>query len=204
MDGVLTKHPSSWRYIHSKFGVDNSLIYGKYSTGAIDYAEFLAGDVLLWMSKQQEIPKSQIVSYLDEIPLMDNLHEGLDRLRESGIKTAIVSGGISWLADKISRVTPFDYIYSNEILTNAKGNIIPEGKIGVIPNEKDRPISEIQKDSHIGIEATASIGDSDFDATMYKRSGLKISFNSASRELIELSDVTISSGDFLDVVRIFL
>lgn len=201
MDGVLTKHPSSWKFLHEKFGVDNSELYRSYSEGEISYPEFLAGDVNLWLAKQGKIPKSQIVGYLDEIPFMDNLLEGLRSIKSFGIKTAIVSGGVSWLADRISRSFNFDFIYSNEILTDSEDCIVPKGNIGVVPNRKDAVLQEIQDRGNIPVERTVSVGDSDFDTSMFKRSGLGISFNSTSPEIIAESDVVIGSKDFLDIVR---
>lgn len=201
MDGVLTTHPSSWKYIHGRFGVDNTELYRSYSEGEISYADFLSGDVKLWMAKQAKIPKQQIVGYMDEIPFTENLLEGLERIKSGGIKTAIVSGGVSWLADRIARSFNFDFIYSNEICTDSQNFLVAQGKIGVIPNQKDLTIKEIQDRTSIPIEKTVSIGDSDFDSSMFKRSGLRVSFNSTSPELIEKSDVTITSRDFLDVAR---
>lgn len=201
MDGVLTKHSSSWRFIHEKFGVDNSKIYLSYSGGEISYADFLAYDVKLWMAKQEKIPRSQIIGYMNEIPLMDNLLEGLNEIKSHGIRIAIVSGGVSWLADRLAKSFPFDFVYCNEILTDSDDNLIPKGNIGVIPNKKDVVIKEIQDSEGFNVAGTVSVGDSDFDASMFKRSGLGISFNSSSSELMAESDVIISSTDFLDVVR---
>ncbi|EQD30038.1 phosphoserine phosphatase, partial [mine drainage metagenome] len=115
MDGVLTKHPSSWSYVHRHFGVDNSLNYAAYRSGKLSYPAFITEDVKLWLSKKNPIKGMEIMELMREIPLMDNLYAGLSELRKKGYHVAIVSGGISWLADRISEKFTFDKVYSNSI-----------------------------------------------------------------------------------------
>ena len=197
MDGVLTKHPSSWSYLHKIFGVDNSAIYAKYRAGQLPYSEFLSADVSLWINKYNKLKKDYIVSLLERIPLMDNLFSGLELLRKSGFTIVVISGGISWLTEIISRSFKFDLVFSNEIGTDKENYIIPQGRVNVIPREKEKTLKKVQDTLGISPEDTISIGDSDFDARMFPLSGLNIASNPNHKEIISESDLIIYSEDFL-------
>ncbi len=197
MDGVLTKHPSSWGYLHKIFGVDNSEIYAKYRAGKIPYSEFLSADVNLWINKYNKLKKDYIVSLLEGIPLMDNLFAGLELLRKSGFFIVVISGGISWLADIISRSFKFDLVFSNEIGTDMDNNVIPQGKVNVIPREKEKTLIKVQDILGISPEDTISIGDSDFDARMFPLSGFNVAYNPSHSEIIAKSDLVVYSDDFM-------
>ena len=102
MDGVLTTHPSSWEYVHRAMGVDNSENLRLYRTGNISYMDFLRSDVNLWISRHPGITREDVVKILDSIPLRKNLNLAVKEIRDSGAATAIVSGGIYWLAQRIA------------------------------------------------------------------------------------------------------
>lgn len=201
MDGVLTKHPSSWAYLHNIFGVDNTGIYARYRAGELPYSEFLYADVSLWLNKFKTLKKDYVVSLLEGIPLMDNLFTGLELLKKYGFSIVVISGGISWLSDIISRSFKFDLVYSNEIGTDKDNNVIPEGKVNVIPREKEKTLKMVQGMLEISPDDTVSIGDSDFDARMFPLSGLNIAYNPNNREIVTKSDLVIYSEDFLFLAK---
>jgi|YelNatPaOPRAMG01_1025707.scaffolds.fasta_scaffold00236_54 phosphoserine phosphatase len=201
MDGVLTKHPSSWSYVHRYFGVNNSGNLALYRSGKISYASFMAEDVRLWLSRKNPIGEEEMVNLMNNIPLMDNLFPGLELIRKMGYVMAIVSGGLSWLADRISRDFKFDRIYSNSIDLDSNGNLLPSGRVGVIPEKKNIAIMKMQEDYGISAENTISVGDSDFDVSMFAASGFRVAYNPRSNMIIDAADLILYSDDFLDLVE---
>ena len=201
MDGVLTKHPSSWSFVHKYFGVNNSINLSLYRSGKISYSTFIAEDVRLWLSKKNPISGAEIVNLMKLIPLMDNLYAGLELLRKRGCIISIVSGGLSCLSDIIAEGFKFDRIYSNSIDLDSKGNLVPGGKVGVIPEKKNLAIMEMQEDFGIGVDDTFSVGDSDFDVSMFDVSGYRVAFNPRSPMLASSADLILYSQDFLDLVE---
>jgi phosphoserine phosphatase len=201
MDGVLTKHPSSWSYVHEYFGVDNSHNLALYRSGKISYSSFMEEDVRLWLSKKDHISRTEMANIMNQIPLMDNLFPGLELLRKLGYVIAIVSGGLSWLSDRISEGFKFDRIFSNSIDLDSRGNLMPRGTVEVIPEKKNVAIMKMQEEFAIRAEDTISVGDSDFDVSMFEVSRFKVAFNPRSHRIVAAADLILYSEDFLDLVE---
>lgn len=202
MDGVLTTHPSSWEYVHQAMGVDNSESLRLYRTGSISYMDFLRSDVNLWISRNPGITREDVIKILDRIPLRENLNRTINEIRDSGAATAIVSGGIYWLAQRIAGQAIFDHIYANMILTDDRGRIIPDGNVMVEPRHKDTVIMAIQKQLGISEAETASVGDTTQDAAMFRHSALSIAFNSVDGRLSEMASHSADGNDLLEITRI--
>ena len=202
MDGVLTTHPSSWEYVHRAMGVDNSENLRLYRTGNISYMDFLRSDVNLWISRHPGITREDVVKILDSIPLRKNLSLAVKEIRDSGAATAIVSGGIYWLAQRIADQAAFDQIYANMILTDNTGRIIPDGNVMVEPRHKDDVITAIQKRLGISEAETASVGDTTQDAAMFRHSAVSIAFNSIDGRLSGMASHSAHGNDLLEITRI--
>ena len=201
MDGVLTEHPSSWKYIHERIGVDNSINRDSWLDGRITYREFMQKDIQLWLDKVGQFTKNQVTEMLSHIRERFNVSPAIEELKRNGIKSVIVSGGISWLADILNSGLIFDMVYANEILADANGNIIPDGIPHVIPDRKDIIIRGVQESLGISLEESASVGDSPFDISMFRRSGTRIAFNPRESSISEAADYVITSNDLYSVVE---
>lgn len=204
MDGVLTSHPSSWEFVHSRMGVDNRLNLDLYRKGLISYLEFLRSDVRLWTETHPGISEDDVRRILDDIPLTEGIYRSVQELRDSGIVTAIISGGIYWLAERICISAPFDRVFANKISTDSSGRIVPDGTVMVEPRHKDRVLASIQQNTGIGMEETASVGDTLQDAAMFQRSALSIAFNTGDPKVVRSATHHVSSRNLLDAVRIIL
>lgn len=201
MDGVLTEDSSSWNYVHKRFHVDNHELRQRFESGQITYSEFLSGDVSLWINKKGRIQKSEIVSILQEIPMTAGVVQAINTLKDKGKKVAIVSGGISWLADIIEKSVKFDSVNSNHILTDDKGYIIPDGVMEVDFKHKDKNVRQLQQLYSIPKEMTVCVGDSFDDKSLFMEAGYSIAFNPRHPELASYSDVVINSHDLMSIVN---
>lgn len=203
MDGVLTQNPSSWGYVHRKLGVDNSRNLDLYKDGAISYMDFLKRDVLMWIDRNGPITADTVIRILDQIPIRDGIANTLDRLADNGISSAIISGGIYWLAEKLGMDSGFLEIHANKIKTDEKNFIIPDGEVMVDPKRKDLVIMDLQTRLGVSPGETVSIGDTMQDAAMFRYSGLPIAFNPVEESVSEKASVTIRGNDLsaiLDVI----
>ena len=200
MDGVLTPHPSSWTYVHERLGVDNGRNYELFRERRISYTQFLKSDVELWETKLGKVRKNQIEAILAEIPFSRNLRNTVTELKSQGLKAAIVSGGISWLADMINREVEFDYSYSNSIFTRKDGTLLPDGPAEVDPYRKDVLVLPLQEVLGISRDATISVGDSEQDIPMFRNSGISIGFNPMTEEVVRNSDISIRSSDLHSII----
>lgn len=182
MDGVLTQNPSSWEFVHRRLGVDNRKNLSLYRSGQLSYIDFLKSDVNLWLGRNGKIPSRTIKEILYEIPLRDGIQESIAALNSRGIKTAIVSGGIYWLAEKIGNIASFSQIEANIIRTDNDGFIIPDGDVMVDPKHKDVNIRRLQEQFDISRNETVSVGDTLQDVALFRNSELSIAFNPVDEE----------------------
>jgi len=195
MDGVLTQHSSSWQYVHDRIGVNNRENYELFKNREISYETFLESDVRLWNRKLGRIRREDIVNILNTIPLRDNLRESMETLRGYGSTLAIISGGISWLSDRINGTFHFDFTYVNYLNTDSEGIIQPKGVAVVDPLRKDLAVRKLQKELKISSERTVSVGDSIHDVPMFNNSAFSVGFNPTEEEVGRHATATLQSND---------
>ena len=203
MDGVLTKHPSSWEYVHRKLGVDNGKNLQLYREEKLSYIEFLRSDVRLWINENPGISEQDVRKILETIPERDGIPETMAKLHSGGITTAIISGGIYWLAERICRDSGIDYVFANGIRTDSTGRLLPDGDVVVEPRYKDRVLLDLQDRLKIGKDETASVGDTYQDNAMFMHSGISIAFNAKDPRVSKAATFS-SNGDDLRIILPYL
>jgi phosphoserine phosphatase len=195
MDGVLVDCGSSWVAVHDHFGVSNEGSLELYLERKIDDLEFMRRDIALWKQQQPELHISVIREILDKVPLMPNLHKVFQELKDRGIKTAVVSGGIDILAERVTNEVECDLQISNGLEVDRGGYLTGEGVLRVPVLEKDRVVRRIQEMFRIDKDRTVSIGNSQVDVRMFKESEFSIAFCPEDRLTEENSDVVLRGKD---------
>ena len=61
------------------------------------------------------LPVSQLQQVVDEVPLMDGAERLVATLRRLGYKTAILSGGFTFMGEALQRRLGIDYLHANEL-----------------------------------------------------------------------------------------
>lgn len=195
LDGTLTNARSVWQHVHQKFGTWNE---GKrtadmYHRGHIDYDEWARLDAACWRG----IPLSSLLSALDDIHYTQGAREALEQLRNHGIRTGIVTAGLSVLADKAKIDLNADLVVSNDLKVN-NGILTGEIVVRVGPENKTTVIEEAAWLLGAEMHETVVIGDNDFD--MPQSAGLKIAFRPVTRQARAIADVVIEDDDVRAVV----
>jgi phosphoserine phosphatase len=191
MDGVLVSAKSSWDFIHSYFHVNNDENFRRYKRGEIDYKEFMRSDILLW----GDTSRSEIESILNKIELHKGAKETISKLRLAGYKTAIISGGISLLADRVMRELGIDHSFSNALLFDENEKLTGEGVQVVTLFNKGIILKQVAAEEGISPNECVAVGDSKYDVYMFKIAGYSIAFNPKDEEVKEEADVIINSED---------
>lgn len=195
LDGVLVDINSSWQTVHEAFGVDNEENFQKHLLGQIDFKEFMRSDIRLW--RRAHI--SRIKDILDKVPLMKGVVETLKALKEAGYKTAIISSGISILADRVKNELGIDYSFANKLLTDECGRLTGEGEEFVRLFDKDSVLKELVLREGTTIEQCIVVGDSRFDIPLFKGAGLSIAFNAKDDAAKEAADLVINEKDLTKI-----
>ena len=204
MDGVLTKLRSSWCWVHQCFDVDNEPAYQAYCNGEIDESEFMRRDIGLWTAKKPDVTIDEITKLFQDMPLIGGIQETIACLKENGIRSVIVSGGIDKAALLIKNEFGFDDFAADEICTPPGGTLTGAGKLIVDLKDKGINVRDFFKKDTATPERTVSIGNSYTDIPMFKNTGMSIAFNPTDHYTSDAATYTVVSDNIADVLDYIL
>ncbi len=204
MDGTLTKLRSSWCWVHQHYGVNNEPAYQAFVDGEIDEPEFIRRDIALWMGKDPDVTLRDIAVTFRDMPLIDGIQETIACLKNYGIRSVIVSGGIDLAAGMLKAEFGFDDFVADELCAYEDGRLTGEGKMNVDLRDKGVNVRKFIEKYGTTSERTVSIGNSFTDIGMFKQSGLSIAFNPTDKYTSEAADITVASENIADVLDYIL
>jgi phosphoserine phosphatase len=191
LDGVLVPIHSSWQYVHRALHVDNEENHRKYIQGQISYKEFMRSDIALW----KNIHLHDLETILQDVSLANGAKETLQILHRRGVKTAIVSSGISILAQRIGAELGITHVHANDLATDKEGRLTGEAEAAVAPDGKQDIATRILQEEGIAPEQAAVVGDNIFDIPATDQVGLTIAYNAQDPKAEAKADVTVRGGD---------
>lgn len=197
VDGTITGHISSWRYIHERLGLwDRRAFHYQeaFFAGKISYRKFCELDAAHWKGMANE----RLVGIFREVPYSKNAVACLKDLKSMGFALAAVSTGLQYMCDRILRELDFDYAISNRLNTY-RGRLTGGVTIRMAHGAKHKVLSGIYRKFGVKPHEVISIGDSEGDIPLARNSGYSIAFNSSSEELSRVVDYNCRTKDFMDV-----
>ena len=200
MDGVLVDAPSSWVTIHRHFGVSNDENARRFFDNDIDEAEFMRSDIKLWRNVKPDLSVSDITGILDAEPLMNGAVETVAALRERGIRTAIISGGIDVLAERVASLTGIDCAIANGLEADREGMLTGEGVLRVRIKDKSECALKIMKMFNVGRSECAAIGDGPSDISLFSSAGISVAFNAWNRSIEKAADHAVREKDLTRII----
>jgi phosphoserine phosphatase len=204
MDGVLIDSYSSWVLVHRRFGTDNEDSLRAFLKGEIDDMEFIRRDVERWERAAGRVSLEDVHRVLDKAPMLPGAIETLKELKKRGVTTAIVSGGLRYLAERIGRLGGVDLVLANDVQVDGDGNLTGRGIVNVPLREKGSVVSSIQDTWGFTVDETAVVGDTPVDVTMFRVARVSIAFNPTD-EFTRLSAThVIEGGDLRLILPIML
>jgi phosphoserine phosphatase len=199
VDGTITRHISSWRYIHEKLGLWDVLAR-KYQedflAGRINYRKFCELDAEHWKGMKEK----KLESVFKKVLYSKNAKKAIGLLKKEGYKLAAVSTGIQFMTDRVKKELGFDHVAGNR-LDVRKGVLTGGVTINIGHGAKGTVVRKILKKFGYTPKEMIAIGDSAGDIPMLAMAGYSIAFNSTSDELNEISDWKCPTMDFMDVYR---
>lgn len=176
MDGTLVDVASSWRVIHDHFGDRNDEGLRRFLANEIDDHEFIRMDIRVWWKHAPDLTLSDLERILATVPLMPGASDLVDHLRRRGVRTAIVSGGLDLLAQRIGRELGIDRVLANGVRTHPDGRLSGEGVVRVPIHGKEGVLAALQAELGIVPRETASVGNSEIDVGLFRRSRVGVAF----------------------------
>jgi phosphoserine phosphatase len=176
MDGTLVDVDSSFAAVHHHFGDHNADGLRDFLAGRIDDREFIRTDVRIWQRHAPDLRIDDLEAILDRVPIMPGAATLISGLRGRGVRTAIVSGGIDLLAHRIARELGIDLALANGFRVDPDGRLTGEGIIRVPIKGKEEVLAGLQHQLGISVGETASVGNSEIDVGLFRRSRVGIAF----------------------------
>lgn len=204
MDGVLVDYLSSWTWVHDRFGVSNEESVISFMDGDIDDMEFMRRDIALWLKHRPGLGLGDVERELARLPINPGIGATVGALKEKGIRTVIISGGLDLIAEKIAERYGFDAQWSNGLAADAQGKLTGEGVLRVELCNKSKALREAQDLFGIAPERTAAIGNSSIDVSMFQASSLGIAFNPIDEEVVRGAHHVIRDASLCAVLPFLL
>ncbi len=200
-DGTLTVHNSSWWRLHEVFDTHEAgaKYYDDYFAGKITYNEWAELDAALWKGRTLD----EVLKIVDETEIMPGAIETVRKLKEQGIKVAVLSGGIDILAERIAKKVGIDYVLVNKIHHE---NGLITGGVDVLVGwaGKDKEIEQISNDFGIPLTEIAFVGDGKNDIPVFPVVSIGIAFNPETEEVADAASIVIREQDLTKILPFIL
>jgi phosphoserine phosphatase len=197
IDGTITRHISSWRYIHEKLGLWDVLAkkyQDQFLAGKISYRRFCELDAAHWKGMSAK----RLYDVFRKVRYSKNAARAVRKLKKKGFKLAAISTGLQFMAERVKEELGFDHVLSNHLLVRS-GRLTGGVKINISHGAKGRTVRAILKRFSVKPREMIAVGDSDGDIPMIKLAGYSIAFNSTSEKLSVMVDHECRSDDFMEV-----
>ena len=200
MDGTLVDVGSSWAAVHAHFGEQNPEGLRRFLANEIDDEEFIRSDIAIWRRHVPELAIDDLEAILEQVPLMPGAAALFRGLRERGVRTAIVSGGIDLLARRLARELGIDVALANGFRLRSDGQLTGEGIVRVPIHGKEAVLGQLQRQLGVDVEETAAVGNSEIDVGLFRRSRLGIAFQPEDEEVRRHADRVVVERDLMSVL----
>lgn len=194
LDGTLVQQKSSWEFVHNYFGKNNDESLKLYLRGEIDDLEFMRRDIEIWKkAKNGKVHIKEIEKILAKIKVVRGAMKTLKELKKRKIKTAIVSGGLDILAERVAKELGIDYVVANSLEVDKEGFLIGEGILRVEVKDKGKAVKKLLKKLKIKKEHCISVGNSEYDCSMFEESKFGIAFCPLDKKVKEKASFVIKN-----------
>jgi phosphoserine phosphatase len=199
IDGTITRHISSWRYIHEKLGLWQKRAFAyqeQFFAGKISYRKFCELDAAHWRGMSE----NRIRKIFDGVLYSRNAVACIKKLDAMGFRMAAISTGLQFMPDRIMKELKFDYALSNRLISRT-GRLTGGVKINIEHGAKDKRLRMIFKRFAVKPREVICVGDSQGDIPLARKCGYSIAFNSSSEELSKISDYNCSTKNFNELFK---
>jgi len=197
VDGTITRHISSWRFIHEKLGLWDALAEGyqeQFLAGKITYRKFCELDAAHWKG----IKEKKMRDLFKKVRYSKNVKKAVMKLKKEGFILVAISTGLQFITDRIKEELGFDHVMGNR-LSVRRGVLTGGVRVNISHGAKGKTLRKILKKFGVRPSEMIAVGDSEGDVPMVKLAGYSIAFNSSSPSLSRLANHDCKNGDFMEV-----
>ena len=183
MDGTLLRPKSSWQLLHDHFGTDNREMLARYLRHEVSDTEFVARDLELWAAANGgPVDAATVNRALDRAEPLPGAAEAVAGLHATGVATAIISGGIDYLAQKLAAAWSMAEAHANPLFDTQQGL---QGEIRVSGHAKAPVMRGVMTRHGVARDEVAAVGDTVVDLDLFALAGTSVAVNTSDGRVIE-------------------
>jgi phosphoserine phosphatase len=203
LDGTLLREANSWAAIQRKLGPQYDVRardrWQRFYRGGMTRTDFLAEQVADLRGRESAL--------LDEVVAEIEYHEGVAaacaELRAAGLHLAIVSAGVSALAERVADDLAM-HMHRANVLFVADGLFTGEADLSVPPGGKEPVFLETVAALGVPASTVVAVGDSGGDIDMFRLAGLGVAFCPVNAETAAAADCVIDLPDMRALLPLVL
>ncbi len=203
VDGTLVGRTTFvWETLHEQLGTDRAKRkqgWQDYFSGKISYSQWFEHDLALFRERG-EVTRQRLAAAMSSLELNGGVHEALRRLKDAGLRLAVVSGSLDIVLERFELTGYFDDIFVNELYFDGPGRLIGWRATPFDIENKAAALDWLVAKYGLDLSLTAFVGDNFNDVSIAQRAGLAIAFNSSCEELIACSAVRVSGDDMRGIL----
>jgi phosphoserine phosphatase len=128
------------------------------------------------MALLKGLPESTLAQIAETLRLTEGAETLISQLRRLGYKTAILSGGFTYFAERLQKRLGIDYVYANA-LPIKDGVVTGEVQLPIVDGQRKADLlRELAQREGISLEQTIAVGDGANDLPMLSIAGLGVAF----------------------------
>jgi phosphoserine phosphatase len=122
------------------------------------------------------LPESTLEQIAATLRLTEGAETLISQLRRLGYKTAILSGGFTYFAERLQKKLDIDYVYANTLVVR-DGLVTGEVQEPIVDGQRKADLlRELAQREGISLEQTIAVGDGANDLPMLSIAGLGVAF----------------------------
>jgi len=196
IDGTILQ-AYSWQFLHQHLNTwETAQGYNQqFFNHQITYQQWARLDAALWKNQ----PITRVRQIIDKMPYTEGAKATLSALQQAGIKTYLLSAGLTQVAQRIQRETGADGSRANTLIVK-DGALTGEVEVNVAFRSKDKHLPSILQEFDVTREECAAVGDDLTLVPLFRQVGLAIAFNPVDKTVETHADVVIRSNDLRNVL----
>ena len=128
------------------------------------------------MALLKGLPESTLAQIAETLRLTEGAETLISQLRRLGYKTAILSGGFMYFAERLQKRLGIDYVYANALPVK-DGLVTGEVQVPIVDGQRKADLlRELAQREGISLEQTIAVGDGANDLPMLSIAGLGVAF----------------------------
>ncbi|MEM1110731.1 MAG: phosphoserine phosphatase SerB [Pseudomonadota bacterium] len=153
-------------------GQEVSAITERAMRGELDFSESFRRRVALLRG----LPESELAAIAAGLKVTEGAGHLINTLRALGYKTAILSGGFTYFAERLRQELGIDYVHAN-VLDIEDGKVTGDVREPIVDGErKAQLLRELAEEQGISLEQVIAVGDGANDLPMLGIAGLGVAF----------------------------